>query len=131
MATRGQARVVALVPVATQAALPALDELQAVAALSALSQKMRLRAFRALVGAGPDGMTPGAMATLLGLPASTLSFHLKELLQAGLATQERSGRSLIYRASIVQMNALLAYLTAHCCQGLPCEVESPVVCQSC
>ena len=56
------------------------------------------------------------------MPGSTLSFHLKELMHAGLVTQQREGRNLIYRPSIAQMNALLAYLTAHCCQGADCEV---------
>ncbi len=83
---------------------------------------MRLRVFRALVGAGPQGMTPGALSATLDVPASTLSFHLKELMHAGLVSQERDGRNLIYRPSIEQMNDLLAYLTAHCCQGAACGV---------
>ena len=85
---------------------------------------MRLRIFRALVGAGPQGMTPGALSALLDVPASTLSFHLKELANAGLVTQDREGRNLIYRPALQQMNELLAYLTAHCCLGRPC-VDSP------
>lgn len=83
---------------------------------------MRLRVFRALVGAAPQGLTPGALSATLGVPASTLSFHLKELLHSQLVTQERSGRSLIYRPQLDHMNALLDYLTAHCCQGEPCEL---------
>ena len=98
-----------------------MEEATAVHALAALAQGMRLRIFRALVGAGPQGMTPGALSATLGVPASTLSFHLKELMRADLATQERDGRHLIYRPSIERMNALLAYLTAHCCQGSTCE----------
>ncbi len=94
-----------------------MDETTAVAALAALAQGMRLRVFRALVGAGPQGLTPGALSAMLDVPASTLSFHLKELLHSGLVSQERDGRHLIYRPSIDQMNALLGYLTAHCCQG--------------
>jgi DNA-binding transcriptional ArsR family regulator len=97
-----------------------MDESSAVAALAALSQSMRLRLFRALVGAGPQGMTPGVLSAMLDVPASTLSFHLKELTHAGLVTQERDGRNLIYRPAIEQMQALLDYLTAHCCQGEPC-----------
>ena len=89
----------------------------AVASLAALAQGMRLRIFRALVGAGPQGLTPGALSATLDVPASTLSFHLKELTHAALVTQERDGRHLIYRPAIEQMNELLAYLTAHCCQG--------------
>lgn len=102
-----------------------MEERRAVLALAALAQSMRLRVFRALVGAGPQGMTPGALSATLDVPASTLSFHLKELMHAGLVSQERDGRNLIYRPAIEQMNALLAYLTAHCCQGADCEVEPP------
>lgn len=94
-----------------------MQESVAIAALAALAQPMRLRVFRALIGAGPDGMTPGALGALLDVPASTLSFHLKELMHADLVTQERDGRNLIYRAAMAQMNALLDYLTAHCCEG--------------
>ena len=94
-----------------------MDEKHAVASLAALAQGMRLRIFRALVGAGPQGLTPGALSATLDVPASTLSFHLKELMHATLVTQERHGRHLIYRPALAQMNELLAYLTAHCCQG--------------
>jgi len=94
-----------------------MEEKAAIDSLAALAQAMRLRIFRALIGAGPRGMTPGALSAQLEVPASTLSFHLKELMHAGLVSQERDGRSLIYRPSIVQMDALLAYLSAHCCHG--------------
>lgn len=94
-----------------------MEESSAITSLAALAQTMRLRVFRALIGAGPDGMTPGALGALLDVPASTLSFHLKELMHAGLVTQQRDGRHLIYRAAMTQMNALLDYLTAHCCEG--------------
>jgi DNA-binding transcriptional ArsR family regulator len=67
-------------------------------------------------------MTPGALATMLDIPPSTLSFHLKELVTSGLVSVERDGRHLIYRPAIEQMNALLAYLTDHCCQGQSCGV---------
>jgi DNA-binding transcriptional ArsR family regulator len=97
-----------------------MDEKSAVAALAALSQSMRLRVFRALVGAGPQGLTPGVLSATLDVPASTLSFHLKELMNAGLVSQERDGRSLIYRPAIDHMQSLLDYLSAHCCQGQPC-----------
>ena len=104
-----------------------MDEHKAVASLAALAQGMRLRIFRALVGAGPQGLTPGALSATLDVPASTLSFHLKELMHAGLVTQQRDGRHLIYRPALEQMNELLAYLVAHCCQGSglgTCEVGS-------
>jgi DNA-binding transcriptional ArsR family regulator len=94
-----------------------MNELDAVRMLGALAQAMRLRVFRALVGAGPEGLTPGALSARLDVPASTLSFHLKELLNAGLVNQERDGRHLIYRPALGRMNGLLAYLTDHCCDG--------------
>ncbi len=94
-----------------------MEEKTAVVTLAALAQGMRLRIFRSLIGAGPTGLTPGALSATLDVPASTLSFHLKELLHSGLVSQVREGRHLIYRPSIDQMNALLTYLTAHCCQG--------------
>lgn len=97
-----------------------MNESKAIASLTALAQTARLRAFRALIGAGPGGLTPGDLAVMLGLPASTLSFHLKELMHAGLVSQERDGRNLIYRPSIRQMNDLLGYLSDHCCQGRAC-----------
>ena len=108
-----------------------MEEKVAVASLAALAQGMRLRIFRALVGAAPQGMTPGELSALLGVPGSTLSFHLKELMHAGLVTQEREGRNLIYRPSIEQMNDLMAYLTAHCCQGAACEITPTAACTAC
>lgn len=99
-----------------------MKENDAVTALAALAQAARLRVFRALVGAAPDGLTPGALAAMLDIPASTLSFHLKELAHAGLVSVERDGRNLTYRPSIERMNDLLAYLTAHCCQGRACGI---------
>ena len=108
-----------------------MDETAAVKALAALSQAQRLRAFRALVAAGPDGLTPGVMAEQLGVAPSALSFHLKELSHSGLVTAEARGRNLIYRASFEQMTGLLSYLTAHCCQGEPCEVNSLAACLDC
>ncbi|OYU42221.1 MAG: transcriptional regulator [Burkholderiales bacterium PBB4] len=108
-----------------------MDEKLAVTALAALAQGMRLRIFRALVGAGPQGMTPSALSATLDVPASTLSFHLKELMHAQLVTQERDGRNLIYRPAIAQMDALLQYLTAHCCQGTGCESLQTTSCKAC
>jgi ArsR family transcriptional regulator, arsenate/arsenite/antimonite-responsive transcriptional repressor len=111
-----------------------MDEQAAVTSLAALAQGMRLRIFRALVGAGPQGLTPGALAATLDVPGSTLSFHLKELMHAGMVSQERDGRNLIYRPSLDRMNALLVYLTAHCCQatdGATCDVASPPGCATC
>lgn len=100
-----------------------MNETEAVVALAALAQGMRLRVFRALVQAGPQGLTPGALTGLLGVAASTLSFHLKELSHAGLVTTQREGRRLIYRPEIARMNLLLGYLTEDCCQGQTCELR--------
>ena len=108
-----------------------MEALQAVKALAALAQSSRLAIFRALVVAGHQGRTPTELTAALNLTAPSLSFHLKELLHAGLVTQERDGRRLIYRAELVRMNALLAYLTEHCCEGEPCaELHNPS-CPSC
>ena len=102
-----------------------MEEQAVLKALTALSQAHRLRVFRALVVAGQAGLTPGQIAEAQQIPAATLSFHLKELVQAGLLTQQRQGRSLIYRADFAQMNALLAFLTENCCQGEPCTAGAP------
>jgi ArsR family transcriptional regulator, arsenate/arsenite/antimonite-responsive transcriptional repressor len=101
-----------------------MNETEAITALAALAQATRLRAFRALVQAGPQGMTPTALAERLDASTTTLSFHLKELHRAGLITQERDGRHLIYRAAFARMNGLLDYLTEHCCEGQPCELTT-------
>lgn len=98
-----------------------------VRALSALAQPVRLQVFRALVVAGPEGMTPGALVEAVAVPATSLSFHLKELTHAGLISQERQGRNLIYRAAFDRMNALIGYLTDNCCQGEACEVSPGAV----
>lgn len=105
-----------------------IDEALAIKALAALAQAQRLRAFRALVVAGPAGLTPGTMAEQLGVAPSALSFHLKELSHAGLVASEPRGRNLIYRASFERMNGLLAYLTEHCCQGEACVVTASAAC---
>lgn len=97
-----------------------MDELEVIKALTALAQPVRLKVFRALVVTGQAGLTPGAMAEGLGIPQNTLSFHLKELAHAGLVTQERASRNIIYRAAFGRMNALLGYLTENCCQGADC-----------
>ena len=100
-----------------------MDEDQAVAALAALAHPLRLKLFRALVVVGPPGLTPGAIIEGVGVPAATLSFHLKELTAAGLVSQQRSGRNVIYRAAYDAMNGLIGYLTENCCQGAACAVE--------
>ena len=108
-----------------------LDENTAVKALAALAQAQRLRVFRALVVAGPGGLTPGVMSEKLAVAPSALSFHLKELSHAGLVSSEARGRNLIYRAQFAQMNALLGYLTEHCCEGQACEAVPLTGCADC
>ena len=94
-----------------------MEEKNVVKALAALAHANRLQVFRRLVVAGHAGSTPGQLGESLGLPNATLSFHLKELMNAALITQERSGRSLIYRVDFGQMDGVLVYLTRNCCQG--------------
>lgn len=108
-----------------------MDETTVVKALAALAQPFRLQIFRALIVAGQQGLTPSTIAEGLGMAPSSLSFHLKELTNAGLVTQERSSRNLIYRAAYDQMNSLLAYLTANCCQGAECAVAPAATCANC
>jgi ArsR family transcriptional regulator len=100
-----------------------MNEKAAVAALAALAQEARLRVFRALVGAGPEGMTPSALSAMLDIPGSTLSFHLKELVHADLVSVEREGRNLHYRPALGRMDELLAYLTAPLLHGQVLRAE--------
>jgi ArsR family transcriptional regulator len=106
-----------------------MEEDDVVGALAALAHPMRLRVFRALVVVGQEGLTPGVMAEALGTSSTSLSFHLKELAHAGLVTQEREGRNLIYRAAYDRMNGLLSFLTENCCAGVECAVGArPAAC---
>ncbi len=97
-----------------------MEESEVVDALGALAHPVRLRIFRALVVVGQDGLTPGVMSEGLDIPSTSLSFHLKELARAGLVTQERASRHLVYRAQYDRMSELLGFLTKNCCQGAPC-----------
>ena len=108
-----------------------MDEQTVVKALAALAQPLRLQVFRALVVVGDAGLTPGAIQEGLGVAPATLSFHLKELVNAGLVTQERASRNLIYRAHYEQMNGLLGYLTENCCQGEACAVPGATTTSCC
>jgi ArsR family transcriptional regulator len=92
-----------------------LDESQALAALGALSQGTRLQLYRLLVTCGPAGLSAGNIAERLGVIPSSLSFHLTNLVHAGLITQRRTGRLMIYAAAYDTMSELLAYLTENCC----------------
>ena len=97
-----------------------MDATTTIRALGALAQEHRLAAFRLLVQAGPDGLPAGAIADDLGLPASSMSFHLAQLANAGLVSQHRQSRSIIYAVDFTAMNGLLAYLTENCCGGASC-----------
>src|SRR6266700_7605645 len=92
-----------------------MDQTGAIAALGALAQETRLALFRLLVTCGPEGLAAGAIGEKLGVPPSSLSFHLQELVHAGLITQRRLSRNLIYSAEYGRMNELLLYLTENCC----------------
>jgi DNA-binding transcriptional ArsR family regulator len=105
-----------------------MEDKDAIRALAALAQEVRLKVFRALVVAGSQGMTPSVMSEGAGVPASTLSFHLKELAHAGLVIQERISRNLVYRADFARVNELMTYLTANCCQGEACATAPATAC---
>lgn len=97
-----------------------MDSISAVSALGALAQEHRLALFRLLVQAGEEGMAAGAIAEALGVPNSSLSFHLAQLSKAGLVRRERRHRSIIYRADYAAMNDLVGYLMENCCAGADC-----------
>lgn len=101
-----------------------MDAETVIRALGALAQEHRLAAYRLLVQAGPEGMAAGALAEALGVPASSMSFHLSQLAHAGLVQQQRQSRSIIYSADFAAMNALMAYMTENCCGGVPCTAET-------
>ena len=98
-----------------------MNKADAIAALGALAQETRLDLFRLLVAVGPEGLPAGVVAERLGVLPASLSFHLQQLVRAGLITQRRLGRRIIYSAEYGTMNQLLAYLTENCCgQSFPC-----------
>lgn len=99
-----------------------LDE--AVDALAALAHEHRLSVYRMLVEAGPEGLNAGTIATRLGLPPSSLTFHLQHLHRAELITQQRNSRQLIYAADFAVMNDLVGYLTENCCAGSAAACEA-------
>lgn len=103
-----------------------MEEQQAISVLSALSQETRLRILRQLVVAGRDGLAAGVIAERLGTPASTLSFHLRELERAGLATARRESRSIIYSADYGTLSGLIRFLLEDCCGGRP-EICAPAL----
>jgi ArsR family transcriptional regulator, arsenate/arsenite/antimonite-responsive transcriptional repressor len=101
-----------------------MQSVAVIRALGALAQEHRLAAFRLLVQAGADGIAAGALAEALGVPASSMSFHLAQLTHAGLITQRRRSRSIIYAADYAAMNQLMGYLTENCCGGIPCTSDT-------
>jgi ArsR family transcriptional regulator, arsenate/arsenite/antimonite-responsive transcriptional repressor len=100
-----------------------MEEKFVVQALAGLAHPVRLKVFRALVVCGTRGLTPGVMLEGLGVPGTTLSFHLKEMANAGLVTVERSSRNIIYRAAFEHFDGVLKYLTENCCEGAVCAIE--------
>lgn len=94
---------------------------QAVGTLAALAHEHRLRIYRLLIEAGPQGLNAGTIAARLKLLPSSLTFHVQHLHRAGLVTQERNSRQLIYAADFGAMNALVGYLTENCCTGSSCK----------
>lgn len=104
---------------------------EAVSALGSLAQEHRLAIFRLLVRAGKNGLAAGAIAEELAVPPSSLSFHLTHLARAGLVTQERRSRHLIYRADYAAMNRLVAYLLENCCSGEICVTDVQALLETC
>jgi DNA-binding transcriptional ArsR family regulator len=105
-----------------------METKSAIAALAALAQDSRLATFRLLVQAGPGGLAATKIAEALGVPPSSMSFHLKELTHAQLIAPRQEGRFLIYAAQFDTMNALLAFLSENCCGGNPCSPVGETVC---
>lgn len=97
-----------------------MDNKSAVILLSSIAQEARLDIFRLLVQAGGDGLPAGVIAEKLKVPASTLSFHLKELSHSGLINANQVSRFIYYSANYQAMTDLLAYLTENCCAGVGC-----------
>ncbi|QYF94882.1 metalloregulator ArsR/SmtB family transcription factor [Massilia sp. PAMC28688] len=107
-----------------------MDTSQALAALTGLAQESRLAVFRLLVKLGPAGMAATRIAEELGIPSSSLSFHLKELSHAGLISARQESRFIIYSANFEAMNSLLAFLTENCCGGNPCAPSAAKQCSA-
>lgn len=107
-----------------------MKQKDAITALGALASEARLAVYRLLVKRGPEGYTPSALAARLDVPAPTLSFHLKGLMQAGLIVSRREARNLFYSPNFERMNALVGFLTENCCSladqacGAGCQPEA-------
>lgn len=100
----------------------------AITALAALAQESRLAVFRLLVAAGSQGLAASKIAETLDVPASSLSFHLKELTHAELITAKQDGRFIIYSANFAAMQTLMDFLSENCCQGEPCDLRAEPTC---
>ncbi|RYE98730.1 MAG: transcriptional regulator [Oxalobacteraceae bacterium] len=107
-----------------------MESVEVVSSLAALAHQSRLTTFRLLVQAGPGGMAASRISAALNVPASSLSFHLKELAHAGLVTARQEGRFVIYAARYDTMNAMLGFLTENCCGGNPCSPLDNVACDA-
>jgi DNA-binding transcriptional ArsR family regulator len=105
-----------------------MEKKSVVNALASLAQESRLDIFRILVQAGPKGMSAGKISEMTGMPPSTMSFHLKEMLYADMVYSRQEGRFVIYSANFETMNSLLGYLTENCCGGNPCSPISNLAC---
>jgi ArsR family transcriptional regulator len=103
-----------------------MDAVNAVKIFASLAQETRLGLLRLLVQAGPQGLPAGSIAEQMSLPSSTLSFHLKELLHAGVVQSRQAGRYIYYSADFATMNALLGFLTENCCGGQPQDCCPPL-----
>lgn len=107
-----------------------MNEEQVIKSLGALAHSVRLKVFRALVVAGAEGLTPSVLAQQLQVAPTALSFHLKELVQAGLVSNQRMSRNLVYRAAFDAMNDVIRYLTENCCAGTDCGQAGAICCPS-
>jgi DNA-binding transcriptional ArsR family regulator len=103
-----------------------MDATEVIAALGALAHETRLAVFRMLVERGPEGLAAGVMSESLGLPPSSLTFHLQQLTAAGLITQRRMSRQIVYATDFEAMNRVVGYLTENCCGSS--EVYAPACC---
>lgn len=106
------------------------NQKKVIAALVVLAQESRLASFRLLIQAGPQGMAATKIAEHIGIPPSSLSFHLKELVHAGLIVPRQDGRFVIYAADVDNMNALIGFLTDNCCDGAPCITGQGILCDA-
>jgi len=100
----------------------------AISSLLALAQESRLAIFRMLVQAGPNGMSAGKIGEITEIAPSSVSFHMKELVNAGLVISRKDGRFIIYTANFDSMSELIAFLTENCCGGNPCLPIATSIC---